>query len=122
MDKYGIFILTIVMYSTGVAGEPGLPDPTRPPDYVSGRMIVQRPQQKQDVTFNLTAIRIDKDDRSAIINDQLLREGESVDSATLLEIYPARVVLEYDNKRFVVRLYEELAKKISDAEKAKKTN
>ena len=123
MNKYAIFILSILLYSTGVAGVENLPDPTRPPDYLSRQTIVQAPRQRQDVTFNLTAIRIDEDDRSAIINGKLLREGESVESATLLEIHPARVVLEYENRQLVVRLYEELAKKISDPdEKVKTTN
>lgn len=87
-----------------------MPDPTRPPDYTVN--IQQTEETPATVTkFNLTAIRRDRDDRSAIINGHLVRVGDMVGQARVLEIHPAEVVLYHDQRRQVVRLYDRLVKK-----------
>jgi hypothetical protein len=114
MNRDFTFILTAVFYSTTAAGAPVLPDPTKPPDYSVN--IQASEETSEPVTdFNLTAIRIDKGDRSAIINGRLARVGDMTGPARVLEINPAGVVLYYDQSRHVVRLYDRVVKTERDA-------
>jgi len=109
MNKGLIVILPVFLYTTVAWSAPPLPDPTRPPDYAVNAQI--HDETTEPVTeFNLTAIRIDRDDRSAIINGQLVRAGNMVGLARVLEIHPAEVVLSIDQRRQVVRLYDRLVK------------
>lgn len=105
-----------VLYLSAGAAAAALSDPTRPPDYGVSRVIIQQPE-KRETEFNLTAIRIDEDFRSIILNGKLLKEGEKVNSAKVLEIHPSHVVLEHKNERLVVRLFEGLNKKTSSPDK-----
>jgi len=109
MKRYYIFLLPPALCFISAAGAADLPDPTRPADY-SVNIETPVEQDKKAVDFNLTAIRIDPDDRSAIINGHLVREGDEVGSARLVEIHPADVVLDYDRRHLVVRLYHQLSK------------
>lgn len=122
MNRPGIISLALILYSTTALDAAGLPDPTRPPDY-SATTVMLEPREKKQAEFNLTAIRINDDNRSVIINGKLLRQGEQVGSARLLEIHSAHVVLLYQNKRLVVRLYDSLTRKVNkSAEIMKITN
>lgn len=122
MNKAYLLILLLSLCFTAAPGAATLPDPTRPPDYSANTFYVE-PAQKEDVDFNLTAVRIDEDRRSVIINGELLRVGDKIGSAELLEIHPAHVILDYDNKRMVVRLYAGFSKTTSGSDnKMKITN
>lgn len=122
MKKAYLLILLLLLYFTAVPGAVTLPDPTRPPDYTA-TAFVPEPAQKDDVEFNLTAVRIDKDSRSVIINGELLRVGDKVGSAEILEIHPAQVILNHENRRMIVRLYSGFSKTTSDSDnKMKITN
>ncbi len=109
MNKVRSLILSTFLCSAAAPGAEALPDPTRPADYAAESFYVE-PVQKEDVDFNLTAVRIDKDTRSVIINGKLLRAGDSVNSAEVQEIHPSHVILDYDGKRMVVRLYRGFSK------------
>jgi len=109
MKQSFVYILPAVLYAIAGVSAATLPDPTRPPDYsVNIGTSEQPPESPAD--FNLTATRIDKDNRSAIINGHLLRVGDPIGSAKLVEIHPAYVVLDYQQKRLVVRLYKQILK------------
>jgi len=115
-----LILLLLSGFAPG-AGTATLPDPTRPPDYTPNPFIVEPEQQETD--FNLTAVRIDETSRSVIINGKLLREGDRIESAQILEIHPAHVILDYEDKRLVVRLYSSFSKTTSDSRnKMKITN
>lgn len=102
-------ILPVILYATTAWAEPPLPDPTRPPDFAV--IVTPTVEATEPVTgFTVTAIRIDKNDRSAIINGQLVRVGDMVGTARVLEIHPAEVVLYRDQGRLVTRLYNKLLK------------
>jgi hypothetical protein len=104
-----ICVLPAIIFSATASGAPPLPDPTRPPDYTVKIQQTEKPPAMV-TDFNVTAIRIDRDDRSAIINGHLVRVGDMVGQARVLEIHPAEVVLYHDQKRRVVRLYDRLLK------------
>lgn len=87
-----------------------LPDPTRPAQYRPEALIVQE-LPKELINWKVTAIRIAGGDRTAIVNGSIVREGDIVGPAEILEIQPVSVVLNYDNKKISVRLFGDLVQK-----------
>lgn len=83
-----------------------LPDPTRPAQYEETLSMQEMPQS--ELEWNLTAIRISDSDRSAIVNGQIVRAGQNVGRAKLVDIQPDQVVLEHDNRKFSVKLIKKL--------------
>lgn len=106
--RYLLLSLPLALYLAPAAGA-ALPDPTRPPDYAVG---MPPPAKVTDTvtSFTVTAIRIDRNDRSAIVNGQLVRVGDHVGQARVLEIHTAYVVMYHDRRREDVRLYDDLVK------------
>lgn len=88
-------------------------DPTRPYDYVAATTKTDEPVvlPREQIQWDLSVIKIGSTSRFAIINGQLVRPGESVDSARLIEIRPAAVVLEYDKQTIIVTLLDRAVKK-----------
>lgn len=80
-----------------------LADPTRPAEYQSGVVIQELPAELVD--WRLTAIRISPDDRTAIVNNRIVREGDTVGPARIIEIQATGVVLDYNNRQLLVSLY-----------------
>ena len=95
---------------SGTAAATVLPDPTRPPEY-RPQSLASRQLPKELVDWKVTAIRIAGEDRSAIINGNIVREGDSVGAARILEIQPVAVVLDYENRKLEVRLFADLVRK-----------
>lgn len=91
------------------AGAATLPDPTRPADYLA-RVEAPANQDSSAANFTLTGIRIDAEDRTAIVNGNLIRVGDTVAGAKLLEIDAAAVVLQYERKRLMLRLFDRVPK------------
>ena len=79
-----------------------LPDPTRPYRYGSEIAITQLPDEK--VEWRLSGIRIRENTRTAILNGRLVREGDELDGARVMEIRPAEITLQQEEKRLVVKL------------------
>jgi hypothetical protein len=82
-----------------------LPDPTRPVGY--NEMVTVQEVPGQLVEWKLTAIRISGAERSAIVNNKLVRVGEIIGSAKVFEIGADGVTLIHNNKPLKVRLYSE---------------
>jgi len=82
-----------------------LPDPTRPVGY--NEMVTVQEVPGQLVEWKLTAIRISGAERSAIVNNKLVRVGEIIGSAKVLEIGADGVTLIHNNKPLKIRLYSE---------------
>ena len=80
-----------------------LPDPTRPSDYYVPQSVTEVP--RRDAAFSLSANRISPQDRSALLNGTIVRVGDVLDSAKVVEINPTEVIVEYDRKRLTVPLY-----------------
>ena len=81
----------------------GLADPTRPADYQS--TVVVRDTRATHADWNLSAIRISNTDRTAIINGSIVRAGDTIGQATVIDIQPVQVILRYENRQVVVRLF-----------------
>jgi MSHA biogenesis protein MshK len=92
-----------ILVSLGTAGVAGaeLPDPTRPYDYAA---TVEVQQGTAAADWRLTGIRIRGEDRTAIINGRVVRAGDDLDGAKVVEIGHGQVVLDQDRKRVVLRL------------------
>ena len=101
MRKRLLIIAYSVMWTShGLAA--ALPDPTRPYQYGALVEIEQMPDEK--VQWRLSGIRINENKRSAILNGKLVKEGDKVDGAAVMEIKPSEVTLQQEDKRLVVRL------------------
>ncbi|MEX2353012.1 MAG: general secretion pathway protein GspB [Gammaproteobacteria bacterium] len=83
-----------------------LPDPTRPAQYQSAIVVQDLPTELHD--WRVTAIRISAQDRSAIVNGRIVRTGDDIGPATVLEIQPVQVILDYDNTKVAVRLFNDI--------------
>lgn len=98
-----------------VHAEAVLHDPTRPADYITMptdiEVIEVEDLPKQLIEWSVTAIRISNEDRSAIVNGRLVRIGDFIGPAKILEIKPVSVLLDYDARHVVVRLFSESVQK-----------
>lgn len=70
-------------------------DPTRPPG-MGGVVSTQEAPKK--TSFTLQQIKVSADSRSAVINGQLVKEGDSVAGAKVMKITSDKVVLKYRKK------------------------
>lgn len=82
----------------------GLTDPTRPVDYLPASARAQ-PLPEELIDWRLTAVRIGATDRSAVLNGKVVRAGDSVGRARVLEINPGIVTVEFDRRQVEVRLH-----------------
>lgn len=85
-----------------VFGE-SMPDPTMPAGY-SGGQLVREELPQELMKWDVRAIRLSDSGRIAVVNGRLVRIGDEIDSATVIDITAGTVVLEYDRKQLVLRL------------------
>lgn len=90
------------------AGQEQLPDPTKPFGFdVEPELIIQEQDVRQNnITWRLSGIRIAESDRSAILNGQVVREGDNISGARIVEIKPAWVVIEHEKQRIRLELLD----------------
>lgn len=94
-----------ITLAAALAGDTGsLPDPTRPVDYLPASAQAQ-PLPGELIDWRLTAVRIGREDRSAVLNGKVVHAGESVGRARIIEIRPGAVLVEFDRKQLEVRLH-----------------
>jgi MSHA biogenesis protein MshK len=108
MGVYKTILILLCLYSANSIATSELPDPTRPPsfiDRIEEPVFYEEVDVKQVYKWKVSVIRISADDRSAIVNGKLVREGDTVGPAKLLEITPLSVVLDHEERRLIVRLY-----------------
>jgi len=107
-----LWILAVmpVAVMTGNAFAETLPDPTRPANY-SDRIAIQMELPQQFLNWNVRAIRSSESGRNAIVNGSLVKVGDVIDSATIVDITSNSVVLVHNNKQLVLRLGPENIKK-----------
>jgi len=106
MNQKLIAFVSLSLLTGSVTGQTEiLPDPTRPVGYNEFLTLQEIPGELVD--WKLTAIRISGSDRSAIINNKLVRAGEIIGSAKVLEIDADGVTLIHNNKPLKIRLYSE---------------
>ncbi len=69
-------------------------DPLRPPDY-SKSPVMPKTMNK---TWYVNEILASEGRRLAIVNNRMVKAGDSVDGAKVLDISPDRVTLKYENR------------------------
>ena len=85
-----------------------LPDPTRPATFVDTNLepsIFVETDVKEKINWKLSAIRISAEDRTAIVNGKLVRVGDAIGTAKVLEINPLSVVIDHEDRKLIVRLF-----------------
>jgi len=91
-----------------------LPDPTRPADFIAVStepVFFEEITIQEEVSWEVSAIRISPKDKSAIVNGKLIRVGDNVGSAKVVEINPLSVIVDYEDKKLIVRLFNNQVKK-----------
>lgn len=97
-----------------VIGNNELPDPTRPANYIvkdTEPVFIELIDTNEKISWRVTAIRISADDRSAIVNGKLVRVGDEIRSALISEINPLSVIIDYEDRKLIVRLFNNQVKK-----------
>ncbi len=107
-----LVMTSVIMLAKGYGNT--LPDPTRPADY-STDTVAEEEQPQEPTDWHLTAIRTSAEGRLAIVNGTLVRIGDEVGSATVLEITSKSVVLDYNQKRLEINLLPQDIKKTVSA-------
>ncbi len=87
-----------------------LSDPTRPVKFFAEVIEDVIPEQLLD--WSVKAIRITPDTRTAVINNTIVKVGDTVGQAEVLEIRPLSVLLDYDRQQVEVKLVKHGIKKI----------
>lgn len=91
-----------------VSSNTGLPDPTRPATYLveeSEPVYFEELDDNQAINWKVSAIRISENDKSAIVNGKLVRVGDDIGPAKILEIKPLSVVIDHEDKQLIVRVF-----------------
>lgn len=99
-----VIILTVTVLPAWGQAEV-LPDPTRPAGFENTLAVQQLPAELVD--WNLSAIRMSGSDRTAIVNGRIVREGDTLGPARIIEIRAEGVLLDYNNRQVIVRLFSE---------------
>jgi hypothetical protein len=109
-----ILSAALVLSQNGSAQE--LPDPTRPAEYQTTLFAQELP--KALVDWKVSVIRISDTDRSAIVNGKIVKVGDAIGPAMILEIKNTSVLLDYENKPVEVRLFRDalVRKELSKSE------
>lgn len=90
-----------------------LPDPTRPANYIIETdepvyVEIFNENIKEKLSWTLSAVRVSEKDRTAIINGKLVRVGDEINQAKVMEIKSQSVVINHDDKNLIVRLFNDL--------------
>ena len=112
--KNSFLCLMLTAIPLSVIGNNGLPDPTRPANYIvkgTEPVFIELIDTKEKISWRVSAIRISAEDRSAIVNGKLVRVGDEISSAIISEINPLSVIVDYDDKKLIVRLFNYQIKK-----------
>lgn len=107
LNKYTFFIFSLLPILAVANTE--LPDPTRPANYLiedNEPVFFEEVITKDKIDWKLSAIRISDVDKTAILNGKLVRAGDDLGSAKILEINPLSVVINHEDRKLIVRLFK----------------
>lgn len=97
-----------------VVAKAELRDPTRPATFIAedtASVYVEDINDNEKVNWKVSAIRISDKDKTAIVNGKLVRVGDDIGPAKVLEIKPLSVVINHEDKKLIVRLFNNQIKK-----------
>ena len=103
MKRFTTFLIAVLALLAGHVWAQGLPDPTRPSTYVD-RSVLTEQRSEGMPGWDLRAIKTGNDSRIAIINGQLVRVGEEINSARVVEINSDSVVIEHRRSQIVLKV------------------
>ena len=101
-------LLLLILLPLYVSSNTELPDPTRPATYLddASEPVVFVSITNEEFSWKLSAIRISKEDKTAIVNGKLVRVGDDVGSARILEINALSVVINHEDRKLIVKLFK----------------
>lgn len=88
-----------------------LTDPTRPYGYGEKPEFVEVEIPEESTDWHLNGIRIEGENRRAILNGMMVREGEMIEKARVLTINQTSIVLEQGDKHLVIKMLDAKVKK-----------
>lgn len=94
-----LLLLGVVVGSVLAGPVLALDDPTRPSGFQAPAAEAPKPQ----ANFSLDSIMIGSGKRLAVINGQMVREGQSLEQARVVKVAPDRVVLSVNGQQRVLR-------------------
>lgn len=105
-----IHLISLALLPVFVSANAELPDPTRPATYKTKAdepIYVEDFESgiKEKTNWILSAIRISEKDKTAIVNGKLVRVGDAIEQGKVLEIKPQSVVIDHEDKKLIVRLF-----------------
>jgi hypothetical protein len=108
MDLKVKSIVVLSLFPLFLSANSILPDPTRPATYLieDTEPVYVEDFDVEKINWNLSAIRISKNDKSAIVNGKLVREGDEIEKAKVLEIKPRSVIIDHEDNKLIVRLFK----------------
>ena len=112
LTKYLFYIMCLLPMMVIAKAE--LPDPTRPATFIvedREPVFFEEINVKEKINWKLSAIRISTEDRTAIVNGKLVRVGDDVGPAKVLEINPISIVIDHEDRKLIVRLFNYSVKK-----------
>ena len=111
-----ILITILMVIPAFVIANAELPDPTRPANYIVETeepvfVEVFNEDTNEQLSWKLQAVRISDKDKTAIINGKLVRIGDEINHAKIVEIKSQSVVIDHEDKKLIVRLFNNLVVK-----------
>jgi len=105
--EYLLVLVLMCAYASAWA----LTDPTRPYGYGEKPEFVEVEIPEESTEWHLNGIRIVGENRRAILNGMMVREGEMVENARVLTINQTSIVLEQGDKHLVIKMLDTKVKK-----------
>lgn len=103
MTRKLTILLLLCLSVPGVSAAVTTIDPTRPYLYDNLQQI-QAFNPQADLEWALSGVKITEGKKTAIINGRLVKEGDDLDGARVIEIKPAEVILLQGQQRIAIRL------------------
>ncbi len=110
-------VLLAVLFVAGQVWAGEFTDPTRPYQHqdIETFEIEQIYIPNKKVQWRLSGIRLRGDLRTAILNGKLIKEGDDIGAAKVMEIRPREVVLLHEEKHLIVKLlYPDIKRPVND--------
>jgi len=102
---FGLFVMGVYSASA-IAAQ----DPMRPPSWMTGSGTTKARNEK----LNLQQILISSDRKSAVINNKLVNEGDSIKGAKVKKIDRERVIVMRSGRRQILRLVPKIKEYINE--------
>ncbi len=108
-----MIVMLLLLFVAGQSWAEALPDPTRPYHHKNSEPKVFI--SDETVEWKLSGIRLRGEQRTAILNGKLIKEGDDLGVAKVIEIRPREVELLHADTKLIVRLlYSDIKHPVND--------